>query len=242
MLVTSPLSRYTVSGPSRAVAGADGVPPAGAVPLECRQDSRGGDAIPAGRAGLATRSSKGADGMRLRNTKPTTVRSVPFTLIELLTVMLIVGILLAVTVPVLVKITSGSSVEAASRMVGSQLRLARQEAISKRKTVAVLFPTVNSDGGNATAYVAFRPCIVTRATSGTANYVWQEWVTNAAWSFAPIGAVVAEVDGDGAPVAGVPSPPVDDAPITVGSVPDYTDDVRAVVFKASGQEGGSLQR
>jgi prepilin-type N-terminal cleavage/methylation domain-containing protein len=177
--------------------------------------------------------------MRLRNTKPTTVRSVPFTLIELLTVMLIVGILLAVTVPVLVKITSGSSVEAASRMVGSQLRLARQEAISKRKTVAVLFPTVNSDGGDATAYVAFRPCIVSRV-AGT--YVWQEWVTNAAWSFAPIGAVVAEVDGDGAPVTGVPSPPVDDSPITVGSVPDYTADVRAIVFKASGQVGGSLQR
>jgi prepilin-type N-terminal cleavage/methylation domain-containing protein len=181
--------------------------------------------------------------MRLRNTKPTTVRGVPFTLIELLTVMLIVGILLAVTVPVLVKITSGSSVEAASRMVGSQLRLARQEAISKRKTVAVLFPTANSATGDATSYVAFRPCIVTRATSGTADYVWQEWVTNAAWSFAPIGAVVAEVDGDGAPATGVPSPPVDDPPIiTIGSVPGYALDVRAIVFKASGQVGGSLQR
>ena len=180
--------------------------------------------------------------MRLRNTKPTTVRSVPFTLIELLTVMLIVGILLAVTVPVLVKITSGSSVEAASRMIGSQLRLARQEAISKRKTIAVLFPTVNSSTGDATAYVGFRPCIVTRATSGTPDYVWQEWVPNAAWSFAPVGAVIAEVDQDGTPATGVPSPPVDNTFTTVGSVPGFAADTRAIVFKSSGQVGGSLQR
>ncbi len=180
--------------------------------------------------------------MRLRNTNPTAVRSIPFTLVELLTVMLIVGILMAVTVPALIKVTSGSSVEAASRMIGSQLRLARQEAISKRKTIALLFPTVNPTTGEATAYVGFRPCIVTRATSGTADYVWQEWVPNATWSFTPVGAVAAEVDQDGAPVTGVPSPPVDDTITAVGSVPDFAADMRAVVFKPSGQIAGSLQR
>ncbi len=189
------------------------------------------------------RSSKGADGMRLRNTNPTAVRSVPFTLVELLTVMLIMGILLAVTVPAVIKITSGSSVEAASRMVGSQLRLARQEAITKRKTIAVLFPTA-STATDPVAYVGFRPCIVERATSGTADYTWLGWVQNTTWSFVPVGAVLAEVDQDGTRSTGgaVPVPPVDNTITTVGSVPGFAADTRAIVFKPSGQIGASLQR
>lgn len=189
--------------------------------------------------------------MRLRNTNPTAVRSVPFTLIELLVVMLIVGILLAVTVPVVVRISSGSSVEAASRMVGSQLRLARQEAITKRRTIAVLFPKTNSTATDVspTAFVAFRSCYVTPSTSG--SYVFDtslQWVANTSWIYVPVGAVIAEADLDGGPTSPPPVDLDDDGPLatdpgdamtTVSGVDGFAAGalVRAIVFKPSGQLG-----
>ena len=140
MLVTMTLSWYTVRG-RHEPAVQRSQEAVGARQSRFRQgESRTGVGLASAERRL--RSSKGADGMRLRNTNPTAVRSVPFTLVELLTVMLIVGILLAVTVPAIVRLSSGSSVEAASRMVGSQLRLARQEAITKRKNDAVLLQPV----------------------------------------------------------------------------------------------------
>lgn len=174
--------------------------------------------------------------MRLRNTNPTAVRSVPFTLIELLTVMLIVGVLLAVTVPVIVKITSGSSVEAASRMVGAQLRLARQEAITKRKTIAVLLPSGTAVGVPAEAkFQGFRACYV---DSGD---VWQAWVPNAAWAYVPVGAVIAEADDDNGidwdPNATTPTAQPTDGTVTTvtGIDGDAAKVSRAIVFKASGR-------
>ena len=184
--------------------------------------------------------------MTRRNPISTAVQRVPFTLIELLTVMVIAAILLAVTVPVIVKITSGSSVEAGARMVGAQLRLARQEAITKRKYVAVLFPTVNS-GTDAVAWVGFRPCIVINDSG-----IWRfdKWVENVPWSYVPTGAVMAEADDDftsGTP----PQPDLLDGTTTTVSPPNpvptpnpfgFTGAVRAVVFRPAGRLASGTQR
>lgn len=176
--------------------------------------------------------------MRLWHTQRAAVRRLPFTLIELLTVMLIVGILLAVTVPVVVKITSGSSVEAAARMVGSQLRLARQEAIVKRKNVAVLFPSGTGAGVPAEArYHGFRACYVDSAN------VWTGWVLNAPWSYVPVGAAIAEVDDDNAIQwdASSPPQPTDDTFTTVTGIDGITTNAsRAVVFRPSGRVGAQF--
>jgi prepilin-type N-terminal cleavage/methylation domain-containing protein len=63
-----------------------------------------------------------------------------FTLIELLTVLVIMTILMAVATPVILHSIADSQFEASARYVSKTLMLARQEAIVKRKKIAVLFP------------------------------------------------------------------------------------------------------
>lgn len=172
--------------------------------------------------------------MRLWHTQRAAVRRLPFTLIELLTVMLIVGILLAVTVPVVVKITSGSSVEAAARMVGSQLRLARQEAITRRKAIAVLFPSATAMGVPVEAkFQGFRACYVDSANA------WTGWVENTAWTYLPVGAVVAEVDSDNDVqwnTGSTPNQPIDNTVTLVTNVGGTAANTsRAVVFRPTGR-------
>ena len=171
--------------------------------------------------------------MTLRHTQRAAVHGQRFTLVELLTVMVIMAILLAVTVPVIIKVTSGSSVEAASRMVGAQLRLARQEAIVRRKSVAVLFPTVDLSSTEKTGYAAFRSCVLKAG-----SYEFDSWVPNTVWSYAPVGAVIAEADMDGGTGASAPPDLVDDdgaSKVWVSTVPGFASDVRAVVFRPSGK-------
>ena len=167
----------------------------------------------------------------------TTQRAGNFTLVELLVVMVIVIMLMAATIPAVMKLSSSSGVEAGARMVGAQLRLARQEAITRRRFVAVVFPTTNTTGGDTVAYTAFRPCYV-RSTGG--SFVFDEWVPNVDWTFCPVGAVIAEVDLDG-PSTG--SPP-DFADGTISQVDDsspsnpdfgFSSSVRAVVFRPAGR-------
>jgi len=171
-------------------------------------------------------------------------RATTFTLVELLTVMVIVAVLMAVAIPTMLKITSGSSVEAASRMIGAQLRLARQEAITKRKYVAVLFPTVASTDGDEVAYVGFRPCYIENQTG---TYVFDGWVSNVSWHFASVGALVREVDAD-QPSGGSPPDFTDNTFTTVinssPADPDFTfsQPVRAIVFRPSGRLADAGER
>jgi len=62
-----------------------------------------------------------------------------FTLVELLVVLSIVGIIVAFTVPAMNSVMGGSQITQAGQMVGDQLALARQTALSKNHTVEVRF-------------------------------------------------------------------------------------------------------
>lgn len=74
-----------------------------------------------------------------------------FTLIELLVVMVIAVVLMAVATPSIIRAVSDEQFSTSARYVSRVIMLARQEAITKRKRVAVLFP---SDGNLiATCYV-----------------------------------------------------------------------------------------
>lgn len=119
-----------------------------------------------------------------------------FTLIELLVVVAIMIVLLGITAPAFSKITRGRAVDTASRMISSQLMLARAEAVSKRRSIAVIIPGHYLDApsdGNAYQYASFRSAWV-KYNETEGRYEFEDWVEGTSWTFLPIGGVVAYID------------------------------------------------
>lgn len=133
----------------------------------------------------------------------------PFTLVELLVVMVIMAILLGIAIAPFEKLATGTGVDAAARTVSSQLRLARQYAISNRTRVAVALPADQGPQEDR-KYTALR----TFHEDSSGN--WQP-VKNTQWEYLPTGAVI---------------DPVEPAPAHTETI--NGDTYRAVVFKPTG--------
>ena len=116
-----------------------------------------------------------------------------FTLVELLTVVVIMTILGSITIPLYKRLMTGSAVSYANRLVNSQLNMARVHACKKRKNVAVLFAdyslTYKADVEETDilqfAHRAFRCAYVTKDTTG---WKFSDWVEGSKWEFLPRGA------------------------------------------------------
>ncbi|XHR28389.1 MAG: Verru_Chthon cassette protein D [Chthoniobacteraceae bacterium] len=80
-----------------------------------------------------------------------------FTLIELLIVLVITGIVLALAVPVVSSSLRGMQLTQTSQMVDSAIRLARQIALTKNRTVEVRFYRYTSaESGGVNSFQAFQ--------------------------------------------------------------------------------------
>ena len=125
-----------------------------------------------------------------------------FTLVELLVVIAIMIIIMGFSVPMFSKISFGNAVDGSSRMISSQLSLARAEAVAKRQYIAIVMPgkyfDQPADGATTDEYHfrAFRAAIV-KETDESKEFEFVQWFPGTEWGFLPKGAVIAEADGDG---------------------------------------------
>ncbi len=118
-----------------------------------------------------------------------------FTMVELMVVIVIVSIILAFSVPAFQKLAVGSGVDAAARMLSSQLSLARAEAVSRRKCIAVIMPGAgyarNTTDDSVYPFQSFRAAIVNNTT-----HAFEQWVEGTEWTFLPTGTIIASVSGN----------------------------------------------
>ena len=152
-------------------------------------------------------------------------------MIEIMLVLVIVSILLIIAMPAFNKLVLGSNVDGGARLVLSQIRLARQYAITNRVRVAVLLPAKDfpSDGTatGATRYKAssVRACIV----DSSKNFV--EYVAKTQWAFLPMSVYIDDIT-NAAEVDGVKFPELTSS--------DTANNVRSIIFLPSGSvEGGT---
>jgi prepilin-type N-terminal cleavage/methylation domain-containing protein len=101
-----------------------------------------------------------------------------FTLIEVLTVTIIVGILLAVGIPSMNSLIKSGGLTSATRQVANSLGLARQYAITRRTTTRVVFPYQAA----ATTSMWFQSYSVVAS-----NRSLQAWQYVGRWEFLPAG-------------------------------------------------------
>lgn len=94
--------------------------------------------------------------------KPSEVRA--FSLIELLVVIAVIAILLAASMPALTSLTAGSNLNRAGLLVGDQIALARQEAVSKNREVQIIF--YNTTNGVSTGWRALNILRIEQTSSG----------------------------------------------------------------------------
>ena len=115
----------------------------------------------------------------------------PFTLVELLTVTIIMTVIVGVTVPAYNRLMTGNAVNYGNRIITSQLNMARTRACQKRRPVAVLFPdtslaSVYSESlADPVALRSFR-CAYVKENGG--GWEFQEWVEGTQWQYLPKGA------------------------------------------------------
>ncbi len=105
-----------------------------------------------------------------------------FTLIEMLTVIVIVGIILAVGIPALTSLMKSGGMNSATRQVANALTLARQYAITKRTNVRVVFPYSGTTGGGTNLAPPYQSYTVVALNGTTPNYISK-------WEHLPLGTV-----------------------------------------------------
>jgi len=105
-----------------------------------------------------------------------------FTLIEMLTVLVIVGIILAIGIPAFTNLMKSGGLGAAARQVSNTLTLARQYAITRRTNVRVVFPFSGTGGAGTNLAPLYQSYAVVAVNGTTTNYLSK-------WERLPLGTV-----------------------------------------------------
>ncbi|HUI08251.1 MAG TPA: prepilin-type N-terminal cleavage/methylation domain-containing protein [Verrucomicrobiae bacterium] len=106
-----------------------------------------------------------------------------FTLIEMLTVLVIIGILLGAALPAVTHLMKSSGLNVATREVANTLSLARQLAITQRVYARVVFP-YSKTGSQPDMW--YRTYAVMTNNDSTATLTWK-YVSK--WEYLPVGVV-----------------------------------------------------
>lgn len=110
----------------------------------------------------------------------------PFTLIEIMTVIVIAAILFGIGIPAFTTMIQGSSMTAAIRQLSAKIQAARAYAVTHRCKVALLL--VETESGNLDyRYSAYRVCVVDSSNA------FQEWIEDENWKTLPKGVLRAKI-------------------------------------------------
>jgi prepilin-type N-terminal cleavage/methylation domain-containing protein len=108
-----------------------------------------------------------------------------FTLIEMLTVLAIVGILLAATIPAITNLMKSGGLNVATREVANTLGLARQLAITQRVYARVVFP-FSATGSQRDMWYRTYAVMTNGDNAASASFGWR-YVSK--WEYLPAGVV-----------------------------------------------------
>ena len=115
-----------------------------------------------------------------------------FSLIELLSVMVIAIILFGISIMAFNKMTKGQGVKVGARTLGSKIKAVRSYAIIHRKTVALVIPTTEADLPSEYLYKSYRACVVDNMHYQYCDFNY--WVPGDKWEFMPTGTAILDVD------------------------------------------------
>ena len=108
-----------------------------------------------------------------------------YTLVEIMTVIVIAAILFGIGIPAFTTMIQGSNMTIAIRQLSAKISAARAYAVTNRCKVAVLLPEVVENSGGTKkddcCYSAYRVCVVDSANT------FQEWIEDENWKTLPNG-------------------------------------------------------
>jgi len=165
-----------------------------------------------------------------------------FTLIELISVIIIMAFIMAIGIPAFSGMFKGQAVGNSTAAVSQLLKLSRNYAIANHAYVAVIIPQEGypSKGIPQKYYnTAMRPAIV--KPQGDDNFKFYRWVDGESWTFLQPGTAVLEMDDDATKINGRPRVGycikvnnVDCSDIANSSQSSKLDNMTAIVFKYDG--------
>ncbi len=145
-----------------------------------------------------------------------------FTLVEIMTVIVIAAILFAIGIPAFSTMIQGNNMTVAVRQLSAKIQAARAYAVTNRWKVAVLLLETDGDQANPDyCYSAYRVCVVDDSSNA-----FQEWIADEDWKTLPKGVYRDSVSGTTA-VSGVDTSAV--------SANTSVQSVNALLFKKNGQ-------